>query len=55
MQTWELIRACRLAFQLQALSPGLLLARELTNFLYRAQRELEHRDEWRPDYLLDLH
>jgi hypothetical protein len=28
-----------------------MLARELSNFLYRAQAELQRRDEWRPDYL----
>jgi hypothetical protein len=53
METWELIRGYRLAYQLQALNPSLLLARELANFLYRAQRELERREEWRPEYLHD--
>jgi hypothetical protein len=51
METWVLIRAYRLAYQLQALNPNLMLARELANFLYRAQRELERREEWRADYL----
>ena len=36
---------------LSLLQPDLMLARELGNFLYWAQAELQRRDEWRPDYL----
>jgi hypothetical protein len=50
-ESWELIRAYRHAYQLSLLCPNVMLARELANFLYRAQAELQRRDEWRPDYL----
>jgi hypothetical protein len=53
-ESWELIRAYRHAYQLASLSPNVMLARELANFLYRAQAELQRRDEWRPDYLQSL-
>jgi hypothetical protein len=50
-ESCELIRGYRLAYQLSLLQPNLMLARELSNFLYQAQAELQRRDEWRPDYL----
>ena len=51
MQTWEIIGAYRHAHQLASFHPNAQLARALSNFLFRARKELQHRDAWRPDYL----
>jgi hypothetical protein len=51
METWEIISAYRHAHQLAGLHPNVRLSRELSNFLYRAQQELERRGEWRPECL----
>jgi hypothetical protein len=51
MQTWEIIGAYRHAHQLASFHPNAQLSRALSNFLFKAQKELEHRDAWQPDYL----
>ncbi len=51
MQTWEIITAYRYAHQLASFHPNAQLARALANFMGNAQRELENRQSWRPDYL----
>jgi hypothetical protein len=52
MDSWELIACYRHARALASFTPSAQLARALANFLSLAQKELEARDEWRPDYLL---
>jgi hypothetical protein len=51
METWEIIGAYRHAHQLAGLRPNAQLSRALTNFLFKAQKELEQRGAWRPEYL----
>jgi hypothetical protein len=51
METWEIIGAYRHAHQLASLRPNAQLSRALSNFLFKAQKELEHRGAWRPEYL----
>jgi hypothetical protein len=51
MRTWEIIAAYRFAHQLSSFHPNAQLSRALANFLLKAQRELESRQSWHPDYL----
>jgi hypothetical protein len=51
MRTWEIIAAYRFAHQLSSFHPNAQLARALANFLLKAQKELESRQSWHPDYL----
>ena len=51
MRTWEIIAAYRFAHQLASFHPNAQLARALANFMGNAQKELENRQSWRPDYL----
>lgn len=51
MRTWEIIAAYRFAHQLASFYPNAQLSRALANFMGNAQKELENRQSWRPDYL----
>lgn len=51
MRTWELIAAYRFAHQLAGFYPNARLAHALASFMLKAQKELENRHSWRPDYL----
>jgi hypothetical protein len=51
MQTWEIIAAYRFAHQLAGFYPNAQLSHALANFMLKAQRELETRQAWRPDYV----
>jgi hypothetical protein len=51
MRTWEIIAAYRFAHQLASFYPNAQLSHALANFMLRAQKELEDRQSWRPDYL----
>ena len=51
MRTWEIIAAYRFAHQLAGFYPNAQLSHALANFMGNAQKELENRQSWRPDYL----
>jgi hypothetical protein len=51
MRTWEIIAAYRFAHQLAGFHPNAHLSRALANFMGNAQKELENRHSWQPDYL----
>jgi hypothetical protein len=51
MQSWEIIATYRHAWVLARYAPSGYLAKALANWQVAAQRELERRDEWRPEIL----
>jgi hypothetical protein len=51
MQTWEIIAAYRFAHQLASFHPNAQLGRALANFMGNAQKELENRESWPPEYV----